>query len=97
MDTLQQRLLRGDRTILLRFLSQLISQLTILARSHYDHPQSQRLLVETNEAVHRLAGHLRDLVDAGEPLTESRAEAISAHADLLSSLELERLVVWSKI
>jgi hypothetical protein len=97
MSTLQQRLLKAERPTVLWFASQLIHHLTIRARAHYDRPESHSALIETNEAIHRLASHLRDLTNDSEPLSDSRAAAICAHADLLTRSEAERLIASSKL
>jgi hypothetical protein len=97
MLTLQQRLLRADRPSVVRFTSQLIHHLTIHARAHYELPEVGRVLVETNEAIHRIAGHLRALTAEDEPVTESRAAAICAHADLLTPSLAEHLIASSNI
>jgi hypothetical protein len=80
----------ADRGNVLRFLCQQINELTIYARANYDAPDSHKRLIETNEAIHHLLGHLRDLLKPSEELTASRAEGILEQAALLSPHSLLR-------
>ncbi len=95
--TITERLAAADRPSVLRFLSAVINELTILARSVYDHPESHARLVETNEAIHRLSGHLRDLSDPQESVTASRAQAAAAELGLLSDTVISRILAHSSL
>jgi hypothetical protein len=77
------RMLTSPRPVLLMLLAQTITQMTILGRDSYDHEDSASHLRRTNETIHRLAGHLRDLCNPDEPFTESRAEAVGHALALL--------------
>lgn len=95
MTALDNQLLEVDRATLLRFMAQLIHHLTIHARANYDSPDCPARLREVNESIHRIAGHLRDLLDDSEPTTEIRAKAIASNADLLIPSQIDRLREWS--
>jgi hypothetical protein len=97
MAVLDERLIRVDRATLLRFLAQLINHLTICARSDYDADDALTQLMAINEAIHRVTGHLRDLLDHGEPMTESRSATITACASRLAPSDLERLRAWAGV
>jgi hypothetical protein len=84
------RLLAAARPAQLRFVASAINALTVRNRDHYDGDRAR--LIEGNEAIHRLSGHLRDLVDAGEELTESRADGICEQLQFLVQGDLERLL-----
>ena len=68
-----------------------MNELTILGRTFYNDPDEQRWLQRTNEAIHRLSGHLRDLCDRGELYTPSRADGIFEQLKLLPEESLKRL------
>jgi hypothetical protein len=74
---LRAQIAQVQRPELLKLLAAGINDMTICGRSHYDSPDMIDGLRRTNEAIHRLSGHLRDLCDPDETLTSSRAEAIS--------------------
>ncbi|CAN5494776.1 hypothetical protein BH10PSE14_BH10PSE14_36710 [soil metagenome] len=48
--------------------------------------------MEGNEAIHRLNGHLRDLLNPAEELTESRKDGIVETLSLLSPPTLDRII-----
>lgn len=87
MDHMKQRLGAVERSRLLWLLSQLIHELTIRARFYYDQPDAAGRMQETN----RVAGHSRDLTDANEPFTASRADSIGEALKLLTPAALNRL------
>jgi len=91
MDDIRQRLETIERTNLLRLLSQLIHELTIHARCYYEGPDAIGTMRETNEAIHRISGHLRDLIDVAEPFTSSRADSIGDYLKLFTPAALDRL------
>lgn len=91
MDHIKQRLGEVERPRLLWLLSQLIHELTIRARFYYDQPDAAGRMQETNEAIHRVAGHTRDLTNADEPFTNSRAASIGEALKLLTPAALDRL------
>jgi hypothetical protein len=66
-------------------------ELTIRNRYYYDSPDALARLREGNEAIHRLSGHLRDLLDPAEELTESRKDGIVEQLLLLSPPVLDRI------
>ena len=72
MERLKTRLTGARRSELLWRLAAVISELTIRGRSSYDSPDAGERLLETNEAIHRVAGHLRDLTNHREIFTASR-------------------------
>jgi hypothetical protein len=51
--------------------------------------------MEGNEAIHRLNGHLRDLLDPAEELTESRKDGIIEALSLPSPPTLDRVITPS--
>ena len=81
----------AKRPELLLLVATAITGLTILGRAHYDDEESVRHLRRTNEAIHRIAGHLRDLCDPDEAFTESRAAGISAQLALLHPSAIDRI------
>jgi len=68
-----------------------INELSIRNRAHYDQPDALHRLIQSNEAIHRLSGHLRDLIDPDEELTESRRDGILEQLQLLPPSALDRL------
>ena len=68
-----------------------ITELTVRGRSYYDSADIGERLQETNEAIHRLAGHLRDLSNYEETLTASRADGVVEQLRLLTPSALSRL------
>jgi hypothetical protein len=90
-DHLKQRLGSLERPHLLWILSQLIHELTIRARFYYDQPNGIGPMQETNETIHRVSGHCRDLTTQDEPFTSSRADSIDEALKLLSPPALDRL------
>jgi hypothetical protein len=91
MEYIKARLMEIERTRLLVVLSRTIHGLTIRARSFYDHPDAAAGMRETNEAIHRVSGHLRDLIDANEPLTPGRADGVVEATKLLTPAEVSRI------
>ena len=91
ISTLADRLAAAPRSAVLSFIAEAIHALTIHARYYYDEPDRYERMRETNEAIHRLAGHMRDLVSAEVPLTTSRIDSIVGHAGLLPPHQLIRV------
>jgi hypothetical protein len=91
MNNLQQRLMTADRSTLLGMLAQVIHELTIRARYFYDRTDALEGMRETNEAIHHVSGHLRDLIDPIEPMTDSRADGIAAASELLPQRAITRI------
>lgn len=91
MSMLRAKLFDVPRSTLLMQLARGITQLTLRNRYYYDDPHATQRLVEGNEAIHRLNGHLRDLLDPDEELTESRKEGIVEQLSLLSPPVLDRI------
>ena len=91
MNNLSQRLMVVDRQTLLVMLAEIIHELSILGRSFYDHADPLEGMRNTNEAIHRVSGHLRDLIDPGEALTASRSDGIAAASELLPPRALARI------
>jgi hypothetical protein len=85
VDNLKDKLLAAPRARLLRFLASAINLLTVEGRSRYDEPSEDDRLKQTNEAIHRLSGHLRDLCDEREEMTGSRADGMIESLGLLNS------------
>ena len=81
----------AKRQELLILLAAAITQMTILGRAHYDAEDSTKRLRQTNEAIHRLTGHLRDLFDPNEAFTESRAAGIGEQLAILHPLAIARI------
>lgn len=92
MNDIKQRLGHLERPRLLWMLSQLIHELTIRARFYYDHPDAVGRMQETNEAIHRVVGHTRDLTDADKPFTASRADSIEEAMTLLTPAATDRIM-----
>lgn len=90
MDHIKQRLAEVERPRLLWLLAQLIHELTVVARSYYDRPGATGRLHEINEAIHRISGHTRDLVNADESFTASRADSIGKALKRLPPVALSR-------
>ena len=91
MEDIEQRLMKIERPKLFLVLSGTINQLTIRARFFYDQPDAIVEMRKTNEAIHRVSGHMRDLIDASEPLTPSRTNCIAESSKLLTPAALDRL------
>jgi hypothetical protein len=84
-------LLAASPSAVSRFLAAAISECTLTGRSVYDGPNMVEGLKAVNEAVHRLSGHMGDLL-SGEPLTESRAAGIVEQLRPVPSGRLQCLV-----
>jgi hypothetical protein len=80
---LVDRLIAAPRERQLRFMASAITEFTIQARAAYNGPDASNQMLVANEAIHRICGHLRDLTDPEEAMTESRASALAANVDLL--------------
>ena len=91
------RLLAAHRQSLLEFLPSAIHEITIHARGFYGEPQAETGLMRSNEAVHRLSGHLGDLIASDEALTESRAAGIAEQLEVLSDASLARLLTHTPL
>ncbi len=85
------RMRAGRRPELLVLLAAAITEMTILGRAHYDDEDSTSYLRQTNEAIHRLVGHLRDLCDPDEAFTESRAVGVGEQLTLLHPSAIARI------
>lgn len=90
MERIKQRPGTVERGALLWVLSQAIHELTIRARLFYE-PDEVVRIQETNEAIHRVSGHLRDLIDMNEPFTPRRADSVGEALKLLDPATLDRL------
>lgn len=84
MEQLRARLMNAERPELLRLLAAVIAELTVRGRSYYDSPHAVERLRETNEAIHRVAGHLHDLSDSEVIFTASRADGVLEQIRLLT-------------
>jgi hypothetical protein len=93
MEQIRSQLPAISRSALLGFLGASINELTVRGRYSYDEPDVVERLRETNEAVHRLAGHLRDLTAPDEALTVSRIEGIMEQLTILPASALQRLAL----
>ncbi|WP_156135565.1 hypothetical protein [Novosphingobium malaysiense] len=91
MNNLQQRLMTADRPTLLVMLAEAIHELTIRARYFYDRTDALGGMQETNEAIHHVSGHLRDLIDPIEPTTASRGDSIVTASELLPQRAITRI------
>jgi len=91
MEQLLARMASAKRLELLALLAAAINVLTIHGRAHYDSPDVIDRLRETNEAIHRLAGHLRDLCDPNEVYTASRADGVAEQLRLLHPSAISRI------
>jgi hypothetical protein len=76
--------MNAERPELLRLLAAVIAELTVRGRSYYDSPDAVERLRETNEAIHRVTGHLRDLSDGEAIFTASRADGVMEQIRLLT-------------
>jgi len=83
MEKLKRLCSTAKRPELLALLAAAIGELTIRGRYYYDEPDALVRLRETNEAIHCVAGHLRDLADHNEVLTSSRLDGIFEQLRLL--------------
>jgi hypothetical protein len=92
MEQLRVWMMEAQRPRLLAMLAVGITEMTIHARLHYDGPDVIDRLRETNEAIHRLTGHLRDLCDPNQALTDSRADAVIGQLRLLGPSAISRLI-----
>ena len=89
---IRSKLFDGPRSVVLVRLARGICELTIRNRASYDQPDALHRLIEGNEAIHRLNGHLHDLIDPDEELTESRKDGILEQLRLLPPSALVRFV-----
>lgn len=80
IGTLPATLHSLERLQLCSLLASLLHELTIEGRSSYPEADGNYDFRPVNEAMHRLSGHLRDLLDPAEALTDSRVEAILGNA-----------------
>jgi hypothetical protein len=85
------RMRAAKRPELLMLLAAAITEMTIWGRAHYDNEDSAGNLRQTNEAIHRLAGHLRSLCDPGVTFTESRAAGVGEQLALLPRSAIARI------
>jgi hypothetical protein len=76
MKDLAENLISAPRSRVLQLLAAAINHFTVVSRAAYGRDDANRSMVEVNETIHRLSGHLRDLIDENEGLTASRIEAI---------------------
>ncbi|MBR0874463.1 hypothetical protein JQ633_29190 [Bradyrhizobium tropiciagri] len=93
-DDVQQavdRMRVATRPQLLKILATAIMEMTMLGRAHYEDEDPAGYLRQTNEAVHRLAGHLCSLSDPAEVFTESRAAGIGEQLELLHPSAVARI------
>jgi hypothetical protein len=94
---LEEQLLAAERDNALRFLASAIHAMTLVGRDAYRSSAAEIQLTASNEAIHRLSGHLRDLCDLQEPLTRSRAQGIAEAIGLMSTTDLNRLLAHSPL
>jgi hypothetical protein len=84
----------APRAELLMLLAAVINDLTVRGRAYYadcnDADVVDRLR-ETNEAIHRLSGHLRDLSDPNEGFTVGRMHGVAEQLWLLTPSAISRL------
>jgi hypothetical protein len=90
-ELLVARMAAAPRAELLMLLAAVICDLTIRGRAYYDDPDVVDRLRETNEAIHRLCGHLRDLCDPNEVFTVSRMHGVAEQLKLLAPSAISRL------
>ena len=93
-DMLQQmidRMRAAQRPELLMLIAATISEMTIFGRAHYDDKDPVGPLRQTNEAIHRLSGHLTSLADPTEVFSESRAAGIIEQLVLLPPAAIARI------
>jgi hypothetical protein len=95
MSLFRTRLFDVTRDTLLRSLARGITELTVRNRAYYRNSDAASRLMEGNEAIHRLNGHVRDLLDPAEELTESRKNGIIEALSLLSPPTLDRVIAPS--
>lgn len=76
------------------FIAALIHHLTISARDHYDSAEAATKLSLANEAIHRLAGHLRTILESDAPIEDWRIAQIE---NLLSQVHSANLVRLAEI
>jgi len=91
MDDISQLLAAVRRPRLLWLLAQLIHELTIQARFCYGQADAAARMRETNEAIHRVSGHVRDLTDNDEAFTASGTDSIGEALQLLPPAAIDRL------
>ncbi len=94
---IEEQLAAAARDHALRFLASAIHELTIVGRDAYRSNAAEIQLTASNEAIHRLSGHLRDLCDLQEPLTRSRAQGIAEAIRLISTTNLNRMLAHSPL
>jgi hypothetical protein len=94
---LRDRLLAAPRDNQLRFLASAINELTVAARSFYDQPDRDEQMKRINEGIHRISGHLRDLMDPEERMTMSRADGVVENAEVLHPNALTRILGHSPL
>lgn len=92
MERLQLHLAAAQRPELFALLARGVHELTLRARYFYDAPDAADRMHETNEAIHRVSGHLRALLDPDCALTASRVEGIAEALSLLTPAALDRLL-----
>ena len=85
------RMRAAQRPELLMLLASAITEMTIFGRVHYSAENSAGHFRQANEAIHQLAGNLRDLCDADETFTESRAAGVGACIALLHPTAITRI------
>jgi hypothetical protein len=91
-EPLRDRLLAAPRDSQLKFLASAINELTVAARGFYDQPDGDEQMRRINEAIHRISGHLRDLMDPQEPMTMSRADGVVENAKVLHPGAIARIL-----
>ncbi|HWE44949.1 MAG TPA: hypothetical protein VG407_02885 [Caulobacteraceae bacterium] len=75
-DAIRARLANAPRQQLLEYLARAIMETTVQNRVAYDEVDALPRLMRGNEVIHRLVGHLGDLTNPDEELTESRISGI---------------------
>jgi hypothetical protein len=92
MEDLKPHLRDAARPAVLQFLANAMSELTLHGREAYDADHGPSTLKRVNEAIHHLAGHMRDLFDHDEPMTDSRIDGMAEHLEVLGHARLHRIL-----
>jgi len=89
-------MIETERPVLLKLLVAMIGEMTIFGRTKYDDEDAVDQLRRVNEAIHRLTGHLRDLLDPAEPFTTSRAEGVCEQIESLPPSRIASLCTFTE-
>ena len=91
MIDLTEWLQTATKPSLLSFVARAIHSLTIRSRSFYSEPDGLGGMVECNEAIHHLVGHLIGLAKPAREVDYGRIENVASDIRLLSHEEIDRL------